>query len=85
MISLPARAIEVNFLDQKWQSEAKKLTFRTEFALIGMKTAQKVFLINDQLAGLSSMKKEFYGSKTILSQETFPISRMNRFRRAFGK
>ena len=57
MISLPARAIEVNFLDQKWPAEAKKLTFRTNFAPFGMKIAQKVFLINDQLAGRSSKKK----------------------------
>ena len=53
MISLPARAIEVNFLDKKWPAEAKKLTLRTKFAPFGMEIAQKVFLINDQLAGLS--------------------------------
>ncbi len=57
MISLPARAIEVNFLDENRAPEAKKLTFRTKFALFGIKIAQKVFVINDQLASSSSIKK----------------------------
>ena len=63
MISLPAQAIEVNFLDQKWLSEAKKLTFGTEFAHSAMEMAQKVFLINDQVGGLSSINKLFGSNK----------------------
>ena len=55
MISLPAGAIEVKFLDQKWSPEAKKLTFRTHSALFGIEFAEILFLINDQLAGSSSI------------------------------
>ena len=55
MISLPAGAIEVKFSDQKWSPEAKKLTFRTHFALFGIGIAEILFLINDQLAGSSSI------------------------------
>ena len=54
MISLPAAAIEVKFLDQKWCPEAKKLTFRTHFAFSGIEIAEILFLINEQLAGSSS-------------------------------
>ena len=64
MISLPARAIEVNFLDENRAPEAKKLTFRTKFALFGMEITKKVFLINHQLSGLSSISKLF-GSKNL--------------------
>ena len=65
MISLPARAIKVNFLDQKWLSEAKKWTFGTKFCPFGIKITKKVFLINDQLAG-PSHKSKLFGSKMAL-------------------
>ena len=55
MISLRAGAIEVKFLDQKWSPEAKKLTFRTHSAHFGIEFAEILFLINDQLAGSSSI------------------------------
>ena len=55
MISLPAGAIEVKNLDQKWSPEAKKLTFRTHSARFGTDLAEIIFLINDQLSGSSSI------------------------------
>ena len=71
MISLPARAIEVKFLDQKWSPEAKKLTFGTHSALFGIEFAEKLFLINDQLSGSSSISKEFESKKEYGSEKFF--------------
>ena len=55
MISLAAGAIEVKFLSQKWSPEAKTLTFRIHSALFGIEFGENLFLIDDQLAGSSSI------------------------------
>ena len=80
MISLPARAIEVNFWEQELPSEARKLNFRIKFAPFGMEIAQNV-LINDKLAGQSSIKS-FLNQKYTLNHKHFSISRNNQFRRS---
>ena len=62
MISWPARALYKNFLIQNGPPEAKKLPCRSKIVLFGTRITKKVFLINDQLAGPSSIRKPF-GSK----------------------
>ena len=69
MISLPARAIEVNFLDESRAPGAKKLTLRTDFALVRMEITNKAFWINHQLSALSSISKLFGSKKTFLDQK----------------
>ena len=74
MISLPAGAIEVKFLDQKWSPEAKKLTFRVHSALFGIEFAEILFFDQWSAGRLELyklriwIKKEFWIKKTFFNQ-----------------